>query len=210
MLIFEAQGDLAGALACYEEALKFARRLASADPSHAESQNDLSVSLNKVKATFFVSRAISSARSRSTRRGWRSGVCWRAPIRATPSASAASSSVSARRLFLLAQDDLAGALARYEEGLAIRPPAGERRSEPCRTAARRVGQPRTRAATFFSRRAISPARWRAYGRAWRSGGGWRVPIQAMPSARRDLSVSLEQDGRYSSWAGRSRRRVRGL
>src|SRR4051812_47929180 len=45
--VLRAQGGLGGALARYEEGLAIRRRLAGADPSHAERQRDLSVSLDK-------------------------------------------------------------------------------------------------------------------------------------------------------------------
>jgi len=51
----------AGALARYEQGLAIARRLASAEPSHAPRQRDLSVSLNRSAGT-------SSCASRSRRR----------------------------------------------------------------------------------------------------------------------------------------------
>ena len=73
----------------YEEGLEIRRRLARADPSHAERQRDVSVSLSKT-GEFFLRRAISPARSRLMRRGWRSDGGWRAPIRAMPSAGATS------------------------------------------------------------------------------------------------------------------------
>ena len=43
-----AQGDLAGALAAYEESLTIARDLAARDPGNAGWARDVSVSLNKV------------------------------------------------------------------------------------------------------------------------------------------------------------------
>ncbi|MFL4988151.1 MAG: tetratricopeptide repeat protein, partial [Microvirga sp.] len=49
-----AQGDLAGALADYEEGLEICRRLASADPGHAERQRDLFVILANLAATAHV------------------------------------------------------------------------------------------------------------------------------------------------------------
>jgi tetratricopeptide (TPR) repeat protein len=44
----QAQGDLAAALASYQAGLSIRKRLAEADPSHAERQRDLSVSHNKI------------------------------------------------------------------------------------------------------------------------------------------------------------------
>ena len=66
--VLQAQGDLAGALARLQEGQAIRRRLAGADPSHAERQRDVSVSLNK-SGDILVRRAISPARSRLMRRG---------------------------------------------------------------------------------------------------------------------------------------------
>jgi tetratricopeptide (TPR) repeat protein len=49
--VLGAQGDLAGALARYDEGLEIDRRLAGDDPSHAERQRDLFVSLANLART---------------------------------------------------------------------------------------------------------------------------------------------------------------
>ena len=49
--ILLGQGDLAGAFAAYEEGLAIRRRLASADPSHAERRHDLFLSLARLAVT---------------------------------------------------------------------------------------------------------------------------------------------------------------
>ncbi len=46
--VLRAQGDLAGALSAYQQALELSTRLAQADPSNASWQRDVSVSHNKV------------------------------------------------------------------------------------------------------------------------------------------------------------------
>ena len=46
--VLRARNDLAGALTRYEEGLEIQRRLAAADPSHAERARDVSVSVNKI------------------------------------------------------------------------------------------------------------------------------------------------------------------
>lgn len=45
--VLSAQGDLAGARKAYEETLDIARKLAAADPSSAQAQRDLAVSLRR-------------------------------------------------------------------------------------------------------------------------------------------------------------------
>jgi len=114
-----AHGDLAGALARYEEGLEIARRLASADPSHAERQRDLSVNLNK---TGVVLRAQGDLAGALTR--FEEGLAIRRRLANADSSDARCqrdllSSFVRTGGVLFAQDDLAGALARFEEGLEI-------------------------------------------------------------------------------------------
>jgi tetratricopeptide (TPR) repeat protein len=118
--VLVAQGDLAGARGAYEEGLAIARRLASADPSHAERQRDGSVSLNNSGDVLRAQGDLAGALAR-----YDEGL---AIIRRLASADPrhaerqrdVSTSLEKTGDILVAQGDLAGALARYDEGLQIR------------------------------------------------------------------------------------------
>jgi tetratricopeptide (TPR) repeat protein len=117
--VLRAQGDLAGALARYEEGLAIAWRLASADPSHAERQRDLWVNLNQIGAVLVEQGDLAGSLAR-----YEEGLAIsRRLAGADPSRAERQRevSVSLNRTgdVLVEQGDLAGALARYEEGLAI-------------------------------------------------------------------------------------------
>src|SRR4051812_50209813 len=56
-----AQGDLAGALARYEEGLEIKRSLAGADPGHAARQRDVLVSLAKTGEVLLLQGDLPSA-----------------------------------------------------------------------------------------------------------------------------------------------------
>ena len=117
--VLVAQGDLAGALARYEEGLAIARRLASADPSDADYHREVSVSLNRTGDLLVAQGDLAGALVR-----YEEGL---AIIRRLASADPSdaerqrdvSISLSKTGDVLVAQGDLAGALARYEEALAI-------------------------------------------------------------------------------------------
>ena len=142
-----AQGDLAGALAAYEESLAIRRDLAAADPGNAGWQRDLSVSLNKL-GDVRGRRATSPARWRPTRRAWRSA---QARGRRPGQRRLAARPVGEPRQVgdvRLAQGDLAGALgptrracdrARARGRATRATPAG---SATCRSAWNKLGDVR--------------------------------------------------------------------
>jgi tetratricopeptide (TPR) repeat protein len=117
--VLVVQGDLAGALAIYEEGLAIRRQLASADPSHGEHQRDLSVSLNKTGDVLLAQGDLAGALAI-----YEEGLAIRRRLASAEPSHAERQrdlSVSLNKTgdVLVAQGDLAGAFAVYEEGLVI-------------------------------------------------------------------------------------------
>ena len=111
-----AQGDLAGALARYEEGLEIKRSLAGADPSHAARQRDVSVSLERTGDVLLAQGDLTSALA-----AHEEGLAIRRRLaRADPSHAERQRDVSVslgkRGDVLLAQGDLAGALELMRRG----------------------------------------------------------------------------------------------
>ena len=115
-----AQGDLAGALAAYDEGLTIARDLAARDPGNAGWARDVSVSLNKVgdvrRAQGDLPGALAAYDESLT---IRRDLAARDPGNA---GWARDVSVSLNKVgdVRVAQGDLPGALAAYDESLTIR------------------------------------------------------------------------------------------
>ena len=118
--VLSAQGDLAGALAAYREALAVSRRLAAADPSNAGWQRDLSVSQDKLGDVLSAQGDLAGALA-----AYRETLAVsRRLAAADPSNSGRQRdlSVSQEKLgdVLRDQGDSAAALAAYRESLAVR------------------------------------------------------------------------------------------
>ena len=83
-----AAGDLPGARARYEESLAIQRKLARDNPTSAQAQRDLSISLDELEATSRWQPATCPAPRRATRRAWPSGASWPRTTRPPPRPSA--------------------------------------------------------------------------------------------------------------------------
>ena len=118
--VLSDQGDLAGALAAYQEGMAVIRRLAEADPSNAVWQRDLSVSHNRVGDVLRSQGNLAGAVA-----AYRESLALIRPLaESDPSDSVwqRDLSISHNKIgdVLRDQDDLVGALAAYRESMALR------------------------------------------------------------------------------------------
>ena len=133
-------------------------RLAKADPGNAGWQRDLSVSYDKVGDVLVAQGNLAEAL-----KSYRDGLAIAERLAKADPGNAGwqrDLSVSYDKVgdVLVAQGNLAEALKSYHDSLAIARPPGQGRPRQCRLAARSLGLLRTRSATCWWRRAISPRR----------------------------------------------------
>jgi tetratricopeptide (TPR) repeat protein len=191
--VLSAQGDLAGALAAYQESLAVSQRLAESDPSNADWQRDLSVSQSKVGDVLLDQGDLAGALA-----SYRETLAVRRRLAESDPSNAGwqrDLSVSHQRIgdVLLDQGDLAGALGAYGESLAVSRRLAE--SEPSNTGWQRdLSVNQNKVGEVLSAKGDLAGALGAYGESLTVSRRLALSDPSNAGWQRDLSVSQERIG----------------